>query len=178
MKNLQVVIALVITASLMRLLPHAPNFTPIIALAIFSGALVPNKGVAIAITLGSMILSDMFLGLHTTMTVVYVSLVLIVLLSSFLQKTSLVKDRKFSLKSFATLVGVSVFSSVVFFLFTNFGVWVLQDLYPKTVSGLMLCYTAALPFFPATITSAVFYSVVLFGVCFRFENKLVKLQAC
>ncbi len=178
MKNLQVVIALVITASLMRLLPHAPNFTPIIALAIFSGALVPNKGIAIAVTLGSMVLSDLFLGLHSTMTVVYLSLVLIVLLSSVLQKTSLIKDHKLSLKGIAALLGVSVFSSVVFFMLSNFGVWALQEMYPKTLDGLVLCYVAALPFFPATITSAVFYSSVLFAVCFKFEGKLAKLQAC
>ena len=178
MKNLQVIIVLVISTSLMRLLPHAPNFTPVIALAIFSGAMIPNKSLAVALTLAAMFLSDLFLGLHSTMTVVYVSLILIVLLSSLLQKTSLLADRKLSLKSLASLLGFSVFSSLVFFLFTNFGVWVLQDMYPKTMSGLMLCYVAALPFLNATITSTVFYSVVLFAVCFRFESKQAKLQTC
>lgn len=178
MKNLQVVIALVVTATLMRFLPHAPNFTPVIALAIFSGAFVANKGQAIAITLASMVLSDLFLGFHSTMTVVYVSLALIVLLSSVLQKTSLVRDRKFSLKGIATLLGFSVFSSLLFFVFTNFGVWVLQDMYPKTPAGLMLCYIEGLPFLSATVTSSVFYSLVLFAACLKFESRQAKLQAC
>ena len=61
-------------------------------------------------------------------------------------------------------------ASVLFFLLTNLGVWAVSGLYPKTLQGLMACYTAAIPFFRSTLIGNIFYSTLLFG-CFALAEK-------
>ena len=53
--------------------------------------------------------------------------------------------------------------SVLFFVWTNFGVWAFWNLYPHTLEGLVACYTAAIPFFRNTLLGDVVYSTALFG---------------
>jgi len=52
---------------------------------------------------------------------------------------------------------------VLFFVLTNFGVWALGALYPKTLTGLTECYVVAIPFFRNALLSDLFYSALLFG---------------
>ena len=51
----------------------------------------------------------------------------------------------------------------MFFIVTNFGVWLVGNLYPKTLAGLAGCYVAAIPFFRNTLAGNVVYTLVLFG---------------
>jgi hypothetical protein len=54
-------------------------------------------------------------------------------------------------------------SSLLFFVITNFGVWLSIPFYPKTVAGLGLCYLAAIPFLVNEMMGTLLYGVILFG---------------
>ena len=143
----------VLLAAASRLIPHPANVTPIAAMALFGGAHFSNRVAAFLVPLSAMILSDLILGFHSTMPFVYGSFVLIVLIGTLLRRRRTVPA-----------VGVAAMaSSVLFFLVTNFGVWVTGTLYPKTWTGLVTAYVAGLPFFRNTVLGDLFYVAVLFG---------------
>lgn len=142
---------IVLSAVFMRLIPHAPNIAPIAALALFSGIIVPNwRGYTIPLI--AMVISDFFLGFHSTIPFVYGSLLLIVGIGYFLRK-----------KPSPLVVGLgSLTGSILFFTITNFGVWVTSSMYEKSVAGLLRCYMMGLPFFRNTLLGDIFYTVVFF----------------
>lgn len=139
-------------AVLLRLLPHPPNFAPVAALALFGGTYL-DKRYAIALPLLVMVLSDIFLGFSGSTPFVYGSFVLIGFIGIWLQKR----------KTILTVVAASLFSSVLFFLITNFGYWLTFSLYPKTLEGQLQAYYFALPFFRNTILGDFVYTGVFFG---------------
>lgn len=57
----------------------------------------------------------------------------------------------------------SLSGSIVFFILTNFGVWLTDVDYAKTWAGLGECYVKAIPFFRGTVMGDLFYNLVLFG---------------
>jgi len=62
------------------------------------------------------------------------------------------------------VVGAALASSVSFFLLSNFAVWAAwPDMYPRTLTGLMMSYTAGIPFFSGTVESDLFFSIAFFG---------------
>jgi len=146
---------IVLAAAAMRLLPHPPNVAPIAAIALFGGAHFASKRAALAVPLLAMWLSDVFLGfgVDRVMPFVYGSFALIVVLGR------LIRDRR---SPFA-VGGAALTGSVLFFVITNFGVWLSGDLYPRTAEGLVACYVAAIPFFQNTLAGDLFYAGVLFG---------------
>lgn len=145
--------SIVLIAALCRLLPHPPNFTPIAAMALFGGAYFNSKKFAFIIPLSAMFLSDLVIGLHSTMLAVYASFAIIVLIG-FLLKTR---------KTIIPVFTAAIASSVLFFLITNFAMWFGTALYPQNLGGLVECYIAAIPFFRYTILGDLFYISVLFG---------------
>ncbi len=143
----------IVAAALLRLLPHPPNFSPITAIALFGGAYFSHRGLALIVPLLAMGISDLFLGFHQVMPFVYGSFLVAVVIG-------------FALKSNKKVLPIAtgaVGASVLFFLVTNFGVWLTGTMYPATFSGLIACYTAAIPFFQNTLLSGLLYSGVLFG---------------
>jgi hypothetical protein len=146
-------VSAVLAAALFRLVPHPPNFSPIAAMALFSGAYFGRKGLAFAAPLGAMLVSDAVLGFHGGMPVVYGSLALIVVLGWLLTTR----------RSAGRIAAAAVSASVLFYLVTNFGVWALGDMYPKTLAGLAACYVAALPFFQNSLAGDLVFTALLFG---------------
>jgi hypothetical protein len=143
----------IVAAAALRLVPHPPNFTPIGAMALFSGAYLGRRGLAFAAPLGALLLSDLVLGFYPGMWVQYLAVGLVVLIAwAALKRVSVLR-----------IGGAGLASSVVFFIVTNFGTWALSGIYPLTVSGLMACYVAAIPFFQNTLAGDLFYSALLFG---------------
>lgn len=61
------------------------------------------------------------------------------------------------------VLGAGVLASILFFLITNFSVWLGSTTYPQNIAGLMLCYEAGIPFFGNTLAGDLFYCAVLFG---------------
>ncbi|MBA4191290.1 MAG: hypothetical protein C0467_25185 [Planctomycetaceae bacterium] len=149
--RLLVLTAMVACAALARLIPHPPNFTPVGAMAIFGGACLADRRLALLVPLTALFLSDLFLGLHVLIPVVYGSFGLNVLLGRWLRTRRTVL-------STATVV---LLGSVQFFVVTNFACWLLY--YPPNVEGFTACYVAAIPFFQNTLLGDAIFATALFG---------------
>ena len=145
-------IGILVVGVLSRFLVHLPNFTPVIALALFSGVYL-NKKQAVILPLLLMGLSDIFLGTHITLLFTWGSIALIAAFGLWL------RERKSALNIFM----FSLLSAVVFFIVTNLGVWLVAGLYPMTAAGLVECFTLAIPFFKHSLVSTLAYSAVFFG---------------
>jgi hypothetical protein len=138
----------------LRFSSEIPNFTPMFAIALFSGYFFRNKIIAITTPLIIQIVTDYFLGFHADMFAVYASFALISLVG-------MINRDKYS---FGSSVSYSVVSAFMFYLITNFSVWLTADFYSKDFNGLVSCYTLALPFFKNTLISSVSFSTILFGI--------------
>jgi hypothetical protein len=143
----------IFAAAAMRLLPHPPNFSPIAAMALFSGAYLPKRALAFVAPFAALLLSDAVLGFYAGMNFVYFSFALTVLIGWA------VASRKTPL----TIGGAAIASSVLFFVLTNFGMWLFSGFYPLTSAGLVACYVAAIPFFQNTVAGDLFFTALLFG---------------
>jgi len=150
--QLLVGVVLVILASLSRLIPHPMNFAPITALALFGGVYF-DKRVALILPLAAMLISNYFIGFYAGMEWVYASFILSVFWGMWLK----------SHKTVSMIAVTTLANSVMFFIVSNFGVWHVEILYPKTFAGLMECYAMAVPFFRNTIAGDIFYVTVMFG---------------
>ena len=71
-----VLLGLILFAAASRLIPHPPNFSPIVAIALFGGAYFSDKRLAFVVPLTAMFLSDLVIGLHTLLPVIYGSFAL------------------------------------------------------------------------------------------------------
>ena len=146
-------ICLLVLGILSRLVIHSWNFTPVIALALFGGVYLKKKQ-AIILPLILFAVTDMVLGFHQVMFFTWGSVVLIAAMGLWVQKN----------KSFKTILGGGLASAVLFFVVTNFGVWLVSGMYPLTMAGLAECFTLAIPFFRGTLLGTFVYGFVLFGV--------------
>lgn len=131
------VVSIIFLAAAMRLIPHWPNFTPIAAIALFGGAMLNKKWMAFLIPISAMFISDLIIGMHSFMFAVYISFFLTVFLGTRISKNV----------RFSNVLGTSVASSLIFFLITNFAIWMGSPFYAQSFSGLLTCYAAGLPFF-------------------------------
>jgi hypothetical protein len=154
-------------AAVLRLVPHPPNFSPIDGIALFSGAYLARRPIALAAPLAALFLSDLVLGFYHGMATVYASVALVVVIGWS------VSSRRTPLR----VAGAAVASSVVFFAITNFGMWLFSGFYPVTYAGLVACYTAAIPFFQNTLAGDLFYTTLLFGGFALAERFVPKLRA-
>ena len=157
-------ICLILILSFSRLIPHPSNFTPILAVGIFSGFYFRNFLLGVLIVIFSMFLGDLYLGFHETMFFTYTSLTIAVALGL------LIKRLKFTEILFSGLA-----SSACFFLVTNFGAWMVLDMYEKNLAGLLTSYVLAIPFFHNTLISTFLY-LVLLKLLFDFitRKKIIK----
>ena len=150
------IVAIIFLVSLTRIFPHPPNFTPILALAIFGGAFLPNKKTALFLPISAMFLSDLFIGFHSQIFAVYSSIILLSYLGNIVEK-----------KNIRNIAIAGILGSLIFFIITNFSVWLGGMLYPLTIDGLIQCYIMAIPFFHNTLISTLlFLSILFFGYTF------------
>ena len=125
-----------------RFLPHPPNFTPIIAIFMFSG------GLSLVPLLITYLISDAIIGFHSYMLWVYASLFVI----SYYKKGP-------------------VFSATLFYVITNFAVWT-SGYYGYTIEGLLMCYIMAIPFFINTLTSTIIFATLFTYVKHNHQNQI------
>ncbi len=144
---------LIISGMALRLLPHPSNFTPITAIALFSGGLFP-AALALTVPLLLMIGSDILIGPHDLFILTWGCFFLVSLIGLRI-KNNLNPGKIF----YGTLAGASIF-----FIVTNLGVFLFQSMYSKTWAGLGQCFWLALPFFRNSLAGDLFYSFVLFGL--------------
>ena len=147
-------IGLILILALARLIPHPPNFTPIIAVAIMSGYFFKNINLSFVVLLVTMFISDLFIGFYENLIFVYSSLLLITFI--FYKISNKINFKNLFIFGFA--------GSLVFFIVSNFGVWALGSpgvydvAYEKNLNGLVQCYILAIPFFGNTFLSTVIFS--------------------
>lgn len=146
-------LVLVLLGVSMRFLPHPANFAPIAAVGLFSG-LYLRKWYAFAVPLAAMVISDWQIGFHNLIAYTWGSFVLIGVIGLLIRRH----------KNPMTIVLGTLSGSVLFYLITNFGVWLHSGLYAKTWQGLLECYILALPFFRNTILGDLFYTGALVGM--------------
>ncbi|MCS6807965.1 MAG: DUF6580 family putative transport protein [Bacteroidota bacterium] len=164
---------MIIAAALSRILPHPPNFAPINAIALFAGSyFADRKLLAFAVPLLAMLLSDSVLemmtgwGFHSGMWVIY----------GCIACTTLIGLRVLAVRTIPRIACCSILASLLFFIVTNFAVWVSSGMYPHTPEGFVACYIAALPFFQNSLAGDAFYSVVLFGGTVVAERAVPSLR--
>ena len=145
--------SLILLAALTRLIPHLYNFTAIAGIALFGGAKFNNKFLSFGIPLFAMFITDAIIGFHSQMMVVYSCFAFTVLLGW------MIRNRQ----NVLSVVSASLFSSIVFYLVTNFAVWPGNPAYAQNLSGLMTSYFAGIPFFRNELLGDLFFNTVLFG---------------
>jgi hypothetical protein len=172
-KRLMVLTIIVLAAAMARLVPHPPNMTPIAAMASFGGAFLPNRRLAYALPLAAMLLSDIVLGLTlygkamlASQPIVYACLLGTVAMGKFIRNR----------RSVLNVGAVTLASSLMFFGVTNLAVWAAGSLYPRTLEGLIMCYTAAIPFFRNSLIGDMAYAATLFGGFALLENVAISLR--
>lgn len=159
--RLTLIVAMIFGAAALRLVPHPANFDAIGALALFGGAHLSDRRSAFLIPLAALFLSDVSIGFHAQMPLVYGVFALMVCMGFAL------RERRAPLP----VAGMAAVASVLFFIVTNLGVWAFDGLYPTTLEGLVSCYVAAIPFFQNTLLSNLFYAILLFGGFALVERK-------
>jgi len=144
-------ISLILIGIVLRFIPHAPNFTPVAAIALFSGIYLPKK-YRYVVPLLLMVLSDLVIGMHDVVLFTWGGFLLVTLMASWINRQ----------KSIAGITIGSLAASLLFYVVTNFGVW-LMGWYPHTLKGLVACYVLALPFLRNFTAATLLYAAVLFG---------------
>ncbi len=163
---------LVLMADASRLLPHPPNFAPIGAMALFGGAAIMSRFSAFAVPFAAMVLSDLAIGFHPAMPVVYACFAFYVVLGFWLR----------SRKTALNIAGTALFGAVVFFVVTNFANWMMYsqapyNTYTRDFAGLVNCFVMAIPFFGNTLAGDAVYCTILFGALALAESKFPALRA-
>ena len=161
----------IVLIAVSKLFPHPDNFTPILGLAIFGGAMFIRKRIFLYITVFALFVSDFIFNNYVHpeyftnksgiiifsdyMIWVYVSILLVIVAASYILK-------KFNYpKLFFTAIG----GAIVFFLITNFGSWLSSpELYTRDFTGLINSYVAGIPFFRSTLISNILFSFIVFGI--------------
>lgn len=152
-KKLLSLVAIIFGIALFRVLPHPPNVSPVAAMALFGGAYFADKRLALIVPFAALIASDLIIGFHNTMIFVYAGFALTVGIGMLIRKHITVNHVAIS----------AVGASLLFFLITNFGAWMMNGLYPMTAGGLMQAYVAAIPFFQHSLLGNLFFTAVMFG---------------
>ena len=143
-KNLQSFFFIFFFLTISRLIPHEPNFTPILSISILGFLFSTILSVKLLIVLGSMFFSDLIIGTHDFIIYVYFSLILLIIVSNS-----------------KNYIYMMFLGPLIFFIITNFGVWLNSWYYTKNINGLIECFYMAIPFFKNTILSTFFYCILI-----------------
>ena len=150
MNYLKVSLGIFVTLAASRFIPHPPNFTSLIALSFYIPAIIGSRFIPIVLT--SFVITDIFLGFHSYLFFTWASIVIIGFVSNY-----------FKSKMTSRFLGVFI-GAWIFYLFTNFGVWLGGSIYEYTLDGLVMSYTLALPFFYNTLVSTLIYSFLIYNL--------------
>ncbi len=162
---------LIIIAALSRVFLYPHNFSPIIGMAIFAGAVVKDRRLAFALPLLAMFLSDILFEVFNIapgfwgwgQLVGYGILALITVIAFSMKRINVL-----------TIAGYSVGSSLLFFLLSNSAFFVFDNpiyhLYPQNFSGYIGSLVGGLPFLKTGLVADLVYSGVLFGTYYLVKN--------
>lgn len=156
------------------------GFSPVIAIALFSGMIVKDKSKSFLLPLIAVFASDVLIhimfkmgwfpyaGFYSGQWINYSFLLLVTLIGWALKG-----------KNYTTLFAGALAGPTLFFLISNFSMWAgSQTLYSKSVSGLMACYTAGLPFYKNALTSTViFLPLIILAYTFIVKRRTALVLA-
>jgi hypothetical protein len=143
-KNLQSFFFIFLFLTVSRLIPHEPNFTPVLSISILGFLFSTNLWFKVLMVLGSMFFSDLIIGTHDFIIYVYFSLMILIVISNS-----------------KNYIYMMFLGPLIFFIITNFGVWLHSSYYTKNIDGLTQCFYMAIPFFKNTILSTFFYCILI-----------------
>ncbi|MBK7008064.1 MAG: hypothetical protein IPH36_05295 [Saprospiraceae bacterium] len=175
------VISIIVLAVISRLIPHPYNFAPFGAIALFSGALIHNRYAAvlwpcIAACISGVILNNtLYAGMFPDFTWFDYNIFwqcLAYALTTFVGWLTL----KGQASAFR-LGSAALSSSFIFFIISNFGYWTSGLFYTKDLTGLMACYTSALPFYPASLAGDLLYTGTMFGIYYLVQKRFLLPQS-
>ncbi len=172
-------VAIIFVAAFSRILPHPANFSPLVAIGVFGAAFFERKWLAFLVPFLALFLSDLvlnnviyaafnpsFVFFYDGFYWQYLAYAIIIGIAIFTMKNASVKN----------ILGTSLLASILFFGLSNFGVWASSGMYAPNFSGLVACYVAAIPFFPATLLGDLFYCGILFGAYLGVGKLIPSLQ--
>jgi len=170
-KVILLIVACLTIGILGKVLPHLPNFTPMLAIALFSGAFI-NKKWGIIVALLAMFVADIAIqmlfvagvfpygGFYAGQLLVYIGIAAVALIGFAMQNRVTIGT---------TILG-ALSGSLVFFILSNLGVWASSGMYPLSFSGLTACYAAAIPFFQNTLVGTLVFTPLLFGGYYAMQT--------
>lgn len=145
---------------LSRLIPHPPNFTSTIAIAFYLPALFGIKYVIVA--LAAFFISDLIIGVHELLIFTWGSIILIGFISKYFSKFHY------------RILGV-IISCLIFYLFSNFGVWLISGIYSKDIIGLYNCYVMGIPFLQNSLIGSLLISLLIeYIITLNIPKKYIK----
>ena len=159
MNYLKISVGIFLALAASRFIPHPPNFTSLIALSFYIPAFFGFK--YIFLVLLAFIFTDVIIGFHTLILFTWGSVFFIGLISKFL-------NNNFKIRLFGTFL-----SCLIFFIISNFGVWV-NGYYGYTFEGLINCYILALPFFGQTLSSTILYALIIEAIFVLYKFQKLK----
>lgn len=178
--NFLIAAGLIIMAGVARIVNHELhlyNFAPLCALGLFSGAVIKDKRIAILLPVLAQLMGDLYISIFTTwqgfygieQVFVYAALLLVTFMGSTMKEPKALK-----------VLGYTVGGAVLFFILSNFGVWVAMqtgksDLYNYGTgfTGLVNTYVAAIPFFKNTLLGELSGSIMLFGAYYLLQVAVI-----
>lgn len=176
--NLQIgfLTLIILAAAFSRMIPHQYNFSPLAAIGLFGAAHFEKKWLAVLIPLMATWLSDVFINniiyaqyfdgftlFYGGFGWQYSAYILIAIFGVAIYSKKV---------NILNVIGGALGASLIFFLLSNFGVFISNPVYTKDITGLIACYTAALPFAQGTLMGNVVYSSVLFGAYYILQQNV------
>lgn len=160
MYYLKIALGVLIALSASRFIPHPPNFTSLIALSFYIPLMFGIKFVPIVVL--ALFFTDLIIGLHLTMFFTLGSVAIIGMISKYFYRSIITR-------LFGALTG-----GVIFFVLTNFGVWI-NGSYGYSFTGFVSCYILALPFFAYSLISTLMFSLIIETVSKFFQKDNLNL---
>ncbi|MGE0607912.1 MAG: DUF6580 family putative transport protein [Pirellulales bacterium] len=156
---------IVLLTAALRLVPHPDNFVPVMAVALFGGAMFRSRWAAVCVPLAAMIVSD--IALYTLKYPEYgwvkgvsgQSKVYLAMAAAAVLGGLFLRNRRTPVR----VVSAALLASLAFYLFSNFVGFYSAERYPHNLQGQISSYIAALPFFRNALLADLFYTCALFG---------------
>jgi hypothetical protein len=161
-----VILGMIALTAVLRIVPHPWNFTPVGAMALFSGAVVKDRRLAFLFPVLALFAGDLFVGFHKLMPMVYASYLINVALGYWIRNR----------RTVWRISGITLLGAIQFFLVSNFAVWAFLDAYPRNIAGLIACYVGGLPLFWNTLAGDALYAAILFGALSIAERAFPALR--
>ena len=153
MNYLKGIIFITLILVLSRIIPHPPNFTPILARIIFLPFIKKDLTFSVIVPLAAMLISDLIIGMHSLMLWTYGPIMFLSCLTYYFNQDSMLR-----------IGSLAIISPMIFFLVSNFGVWITGSYYAKDISGLMECYFNAIPFYVSSAISCMLFTALFYFI--------------